>query len=93
MSNTPKPNAQERNQKVLDVLNSLTTEPLGPSDIAAKINEPWCMYRGTECPMSSAISPVCKRIGAVVADREKFGFGKWFAPGRSPLTGKPVGKK
>ena len=34
-----------------------------------------------------------KRLGDVVADRSKFGFGKWFAPGRSPLTGKPVKAK
>lgn len=85
----PKPNAQERNQKVLDVLNA-ATEPLSPSDIGNKINEPWCMdvYMGRNYPKTAAISPVCKRVGAVRADVEKFGFGKWWAPGRDPLTGK-----
>lgn len=49
--------AQERNAAVLAVLKA-ATEPLGPTEIARRINQPWC-------PQSPAIMPVLRRIGAV----------------------------
>jgi hypothetical protein len=61
MNKTPKPTAAERNAKVRAVLEK-ATEPMTPTDIAAKINEPWCCPYG---PTSAPISPVCQRIGAV----------------------------
>lgn len=62
-----KPTAAERNEKVRGVL-AKATRPMSPSEIATQIREPWC-YDGY--PSTSAISPVCKRIGAT---SEK---GKW----------------
>ena len=57
-----KPNAEQRNEKVRAVLRN-ALQPMAPSAIAAAIGEPWCccgIYG-----ISAAISPVCKRIGAV----------------------------
>lgn len=68
------PNAAERNEKVRAVL-AAATGPLSPSEIASKINEPWCCW-GPRAGMSAPISPVCKRIGAVVVKR-----GQWVLPG------------
>lgn len=64
------PTAAERNEKVRKVLAS-AVRPLSPSEIASKINEPWCCWaRGAG--MSAPISPVLKRIGATAVRR-----GQW----------------
>lgn len=53
---------EERNAKVLAVL--LTSDkPIGPTEIARRINEPWC--KSNDYFQSSAIVPVLRRIGAV----------------------------
>jgi hypothetical protein len=65
-----KPTAAERNAKVRAILES-AAEPMTPTDIATKIGEPWCCPAHTG-PLSSTISPVCQRIGAIQPQR-----GKW----------------
>ena len=58
---------QERNAAVLAVLNA-ATEPLGPTEIARRVDQPWCWYcdsRGPVSPSSAAITPVLRRIEAV----------------------------
>ena len=60
---TPVPSAAERNEKVRKVLLAANC-PLSPSEIASRINEPWCCW-GPRAGMSAPISPVCKRIGAI----------------------------
>ena len=57
--------SEERNAAVLAVLNA-TMAPLGPTEIARRINADWCHY-GTPriYPQSSVITPVLRRIGAV----------------------------
>ena len=49
----------------VDVRNvlSTTTGLLGPTEIARRINKPWCMPGGE--PSSSAVVPVLRRIGAI----------------------------
>ncbi len=61
-STSPKVTAAERNAAVLAVLLS-RSEPIGPTDIARAIGEPWCVW--DFYPASSAITPVLRRIGAV----------------------------
>lgn len=56
------PSAAEKNAKVLAVLIGSKT-PIGPTEIACRINEPWCCYSGFG--QSASISPILKRIGAV----------------------------
>lgn len=55
---------EERNEKVLAVLTKAQTL-LGPTEIARRINEPWCFSDGA--PKSNAIVPVLRRIGAPAA--------------------------
>jgi hypothetical protein len=62
------PTAEERNEKVRAVLLTATS-PLGPTEIGRRIGEPWSCYSGYG--LSAAITPVCRRIGAI---GEK---GKW----------------
>lgn len=50
----------DRNNKVRAVLEQ-ATEPLGPTEIARRINEPWCMAGGY--PQSSIITPVLRKLG------------------------------
>ena len=54
---------EQRNAKVLAVLKS-TKAPLGPTEIARRINEPWCRVSGGYFK-SSVIVPILRRIGAV----------------------------
>ena len=68
-----KPITEDRNAAVLVVLNS-TKAPLGPTEIARRINQPWCKY-GQSAFLSSAISPILKRIKAV-----RHNGGEWTAP-------------
>jgi hypothetical protein len=68
----------ERNAAVLAVLKA-SDIPLSPSEIASKIRQPWC-FDEPRFPKTAPISRVCKRIGAVQAAPEDYGFGKWFAP-------------
>lgn len=63
--------AAERDAAVLAVLQE-TTHGLSPSEIAQRINQPWC------CPFGACaapVSPVLKRIGAIKLRR-----GVWVAP-------------
>lgn len=55
----------ERDNKVLTILKT-ASEPLGPTEIARRINESWCVPNGY--PLSSVITPVCRRIRAVAAN-------------------------
>jgi len=67
---------EQRDAAVLAVLKRVK-KPIGPTDIARKINKQWCMSEyGTAwaVPASSAISSVLKRIGAVSS------AGKWSLP-------------
>lgn len=52
----------DRNNKVLRVLKD-AGQAIGPTEIARRINEDWCMFQGT--PQSAVIFPVLKKIGAV----------------------------
>lgn len=63
----------DRDNKVRAVLEA-AKEPLGPTEIARRIGEEWCSPGGkNEYPLSSAIVPVLRRIGAVKADgRSKY---------------------
>ncbi|MDB5937493.1 MAG: hypothetical protein JWQ01_4837 [Massilia sp.] len=67
--------AEDRNAKVRAVLLA-ATEPLGPSRIGELINEKWSCYRVSSAisrqgaaigreGKSAAITPICRRIGAV----------------------------
>lgn len=56
--------AEDRNAKVLAML-AASDKPIGPTEIARLINEPWCKSQGYF--QSSAIVPVLRRIGAVGA--------------------------
>jgi hypothetical protein len=61
--------AEERNEKVRAVLKAAIA-PMTPSQIAEQIKEDWCWSRwGSN---TAAISPICKRIGAVAVRR-----GQW----------------
>jgi hypothetical protein len=62
------PTAEERNEKVRKVLLA-APGPMGPTEIGRRIGESWCSYGNYG--LSAAITPVCRRIGAV---GEK---GKW----------------
>lgn len=53
---------EDRNAKVLAVLVA-SDKPLGPTEIARRINEPWC--KNNDYFQSSVIVPVLRRIGAV----------------------------
>ncbi len=53
---------EDRNAKVLAVLVA-SDKPIGPTEIARRINEPWC--KSENYFQSSAIVPVLRRIGAV----------------------------
>jgi hypothetical protein len=57
------PGPEERNAKVRAVLLA-ATEPLGPSEIGARIGEPWSCWDKWS-GKSAAITPICRRIGAV----------------------------
>lgn len=63
---------EEKNQKVLDVLNA-QTEPIGPTEIGRLIGERWCCLGNYG--MSAPITPVLRRIGAV-----RVGNGKYLKP-------------
>ena len=65
--------ADQRNAIVRAVL-AHASEPMGPSDIARKVGQSWCVH---ECnfPNSSAIVPVLRRIGAV-----RHSGGKYTSP-------------
>ena len=52
----------EKNAKVLAVLQA-EQKPIGPTEIARRINEPWCCNDGFA--MSAPITPVLRRIGAI----------------------------
>ena len=71
MNQTNKPTAmteQARKERVREVLRA-ASEPLGPTQIAERIGEAWCMWNGTG--FGSAVTPVLRRIGA------KKSSGKW----------------
>lgn len=55
----------DRDNKVRAILEA-ASEPLGPTEIASRIGDEWCMPGGAEygIPMSNAIVPVLRRIGA-----------------------------
>lgn len=67
--------AEHRNAAVRRVLLA-TDRALTPSQIGKAVNEDWCVYgaRTWREPITAAISPVCKRIGAVLVAR-----GQWKA--------------
>lgn len=52
-----------REEAVRCVLRSFTT-PIGPTDIARQIGEPWCAT-SWGAAQSAPINPILKRIGAV----------------------------
>jgi len=56
-----KNSAEERNEKVLEVLRKAFA-PLGPTEIARRIEEPWCNPPG-KGPNSAIISQICARLG------------------------------
>ena len=62
------PTAEERNAKVRKVLLA-APGPMGPSEIGRRIGESW--FACGNFGISAAITPVCRRIGAV-GDK-----GKW----------------
>ncbi len=51
-----------RDEAVLVILQN-AKEALGPTEIARRIGEDWCIR--DSYPQSSAINPILKRIGAV----------------------------
>lgn len=51
----------ERDEKVRAVLMA-ATEPLGPTEIARRVGEPWC--GSGNYWQSAPITPICRRIGA-----------------------------
>lgn len=53
--------SEGRDEKVLAVLLA-AVEPIGPTEIARRINEPWCGEPGYY--LSSAIMPILRRIRA-----------------------------
>jgi len=57
-----KATTEERNAAVLAVLKD-ASEPLGPTEIARRIGQPWCVFG--RYAQSSAVSPILKRIGAI----------------------------
>lgn len=59
-----------RDRAVLKVLQE-AKEPIGPSEIARRINQPWCVD-DTGNPLSSRITPILRRIGAV-----RHAAGRW----------------
>ncbi len=69
--------ATERNAKVRAVLEA-ATRPMSPTLIAERIGEPWCCYPPYTAGsgMSSAITPVCKRIGAIQPARGLWALSK-----------------
>lgn len=59
--------AEARNELVRAVLLA-ATEPLGPTEIARRINQPWCVIKDDGFPafaMSAPITPILRRIGAI----------------------------
>lgn len=52
----------EKNAKVFAVLQA-EQKPIGPTEIARRINEPWCVDDGFA--MSAPITPILRRIGAI----------------------------
>jgi len=61
--------AQEKNEQVLAVLRA-ATKPMGPTEIAIRIKQPWCCVWGfgpspAVFGSSAVITPVLRRIGAV----------------------------
>lgn len=62
----------DRDNKVRAALEE-TSVPLGPTDIARRIGEKWCMPGGAVSgyPMSNVIVPVLRRIGAT-GERGKY---------------------
>lgn len=80
---TTRPGAQERNEKVRAVLRA-ALKPIGPTEIARSIGEPWCGSLGY--PSSAAITPILKRIGAV----RVVAAGKWALPVDSADLIQPV---
>lgn len=65
----------ERAEKVRQVLLA-AGEPLGPVQIAERINERWCMWNGVG--MGSAVTPVLRKIGA------RINKGKWSLKAAEP---------
>lgn len=64
----------DRDNKVRAVL-AAAEGPLGPTEIARQIGEAWCGGGNHGYPLSSAIVPVLRRIGAVKAEGL---FGKYI---------------
>jgi len=75
-----KPTAAERNEKVRQVLLA-AGEPLGPTEIAARINEDWCSWNGMG--LGSAVTPALRKIGA------KSHKGKWELKSAPADEGEP----
>ena len=71
------PFTEARNEQVRAVM-AAAAKPLGQTEIASRVNQPWC-WQGNH-PVCASIRPVLKRIGAVQADRQQFGFGKYLLP-------------
>jgi hypothetical protein len=65
-----KKSTAERDEEVLFVLKR-AEEPLGPTEIARRINQPWCV---NGYPLSSAITPVLRRIGATPTGKGKYTY-------------------
>lgn len=61
------PSAAYRDERVRVVLRD-ALRPITPSEIASRINEPWCCW-APRAGMSAPISPCLKRIGATKVKR------------------------
>ena len=70
--------SEERNKQVLAVLNAAGSKAMSPSEIAQKVNKPWCMYGAY--PASAPVSAVLKRIGAIKVSR-----GWWIKPEKKTI--------
>ena len=70
--------ATARVAEVKSVLKA-ADRPLGPTEIARRINQPWCV-KGY--PLSSAILPILRQIGAV-----RSGSGQYSLPSDREVQG------
>ena len=64
----------DRDDKVRKIL-AAATEAIGPTEIARRIGEDWCGGGKFGYPLSNAIVPILRRIGAVKVEGK---FGKYI---------------
>ena len=69
--------AEQRNDQVRAILQA-ASEALGPTEIARRINQDWCIIRGNngraDFAQSAPVVPVLRRIGALTLK------GKYWMP-------------